>query len=117
MREFRLLGFINKIMKIENRLDELTKEEIHRWLLVINSDIMSSIEKISPVVNLKTSPTSDNYINHKIYRSERWFEGEEYLMRLEKFDLTLGAKISNRESSSPHMIKMISRLAYLNAIE
>ena len=77
---------------------------------------MSSIEKISPIVNLKISPDSDNYINHKIYRSERWFEGEEYLMKLENFDSFIGTKTNSMISAPPHMIKMNSRLAYLDSI-
>jgi hypothetical protein len=117
MREFRLLGFINRILKIENILDTLSEKEIHYWLLVINSDIMSSIEKTSPVVNLKMLAESDNFINHKIYRSERWFEGEEYLMRLENFDLFHGVIESVRENVPPHIIKMNSRLAYLESIK
>lgn len=60
---------------------------------------------------------SDNFINHKIYRSERWFEGEEYLMRLENFDLFHGTIESLRENVPPHIIKMNSRLAYLGSIK
>lgn len=116
MKEFRLLGFINRIMKIENKLDALTEEEIHIWLLAINSDIMSSIEKASPVVNLKLSSKSSNFINHKIYRSERWFEGEEYLMRLENFDFPRDVLENNGENLQPHMVKMGARLAYLSAL-
>jgi hypothetical protein len=54
VKEFRMLGFINKIKNIEDNLSRLSLQEIAVWLQVINSDILSAIEKDSPVVKIRT---------------------------------------------------------------
>ncbi len=116
MKEFRMLGFINRISRIEEALDAMTDEQIHLWLMVINSDILSSIEKKSPVVSLMDAPNDRSPHDFRIHRSERGFEGEEYLALL---DMAINGKeppACFRPSDEPHMIKMKTRTCYLNKL-
>jgi hypothetical protein len=113
MKEFRMLGFINRIQHIEQSFDRLSLEQVYLWLMTINSDILSSIEKNSPIIALKPSPNSKNIKKYVIERSDRGFEGEEYLSLLE---LSLsGAVISEyaQYSNLPHMMKWRNRSIYL----
>lgn len=116
MKEFRMLGFINRVQRLEECLQSLTPEQICYWLMIINSDIMSSIEKRSPVVSMKSAPDSKNSLDFTIQRSERGFEGEEYLAALETVlrDGKLPEHMDN--SSEPHLLKLRGRMKYLTAI-
>ena len=116
MKEFRMFGFINRISRIEEALDAMTEEQVHLWLMVINSDILSSIEKKSPVVSLMDAPNDQSPHDFRIHRSERGFEGEEYLALL---DMAINGKeppARFRSSDEPHMIKMKTRTCYLNKL-
>jgi len=113
MKEFRMLGFIDRVRRIEERLEHLTQDQIVYWLMAINSDIMSSIEKRSPVVSIQELSDSSNVVsNYTILRSERGFEGEEYLVALESslrdgcFSEWMG------ERCEAHLCKLERRLAY-----
>ncbi|MEQ9423196.1 MAG: hypothetical protein RJQ09_02170 [Cyclobacteriaceae bacterium] len=79
MQEFRALGFINKVDRIEQELLELSIEQKALWLQIISSDILSAIEKSSPEISIKTSPGIQDAQSFTIWRSERGFEGEELL--------------------------------------
>ncbi|MBI1770259.1 MAG: hypothetical protein HYR67_17965 [Bacteroidetes bacterium] len=109
VKEFRMLGFINKIKSIENNLANLSVKDISLWLQVINSDILSAIEKDSPVVNIKGNEKSLRKTRYTIWRSERGVEGEEMLSILENKNLNIWAK-----SLAPHAIKLNERLKYLH---
>jgi hypothetical protein len=117
MKEFRMLGFIGRIAGIEQGLQQLTDEQIILWLSVINSDIMSAVEKKSPVVDIAARPENSKLNKHIIRRSERGFEGEEYLAVLEN-SLALGT-VPNHvfASSDPHMIKLCGRIGYLKQLK
>ena len=113
MKEFRMLGFINRVQKVEECLERMTPEQVGYWLMIINSDIMSSIEKRSPVVSMKSSPCSDKIFDFTIQRSERGFEGEEYLVTIEAS--LRDSKIPEYLSASleAHLRKLRGRLEYL----
>ena len=55
-REFRMLGFLGKVQEVERRVETLTAAEQVLFLQTINSDILSAVEKDSPVVRLRTRP-------------------------------------------------------------
>ncbi|MEI6213332.1 MAG: hypothetical protein WCP10_04435 [Desulfuromonadales bacterium] len=113
MKEFRMLGFINRVQKVEERLDRLTEEQIGYWLMSINSDIMSAIEKRSPVISMKSSPRDETIFSYTIQRSERGFEGEEYLTALEATLEGGNLPIYTHVSLDAHLLKLRGRLEYL----
>lgn len=117
MKEFRMLGFINRVQRIEEELDTMTAEQVRHWMLIINSDIMSAIEKRSPVVRLKEKADSNAARDLTIRRSERGFEGEEYLALLE--DLKGNGLHSAYADSSqePHWLKCRGRMQYLSKLD
>lgn len=83
MKEFRMLGYVSRLQRLEQHVGEMDDIELTLWLQAINSDVLSAVEKSSPTVTLKRSPHSDERFPFVIYRSERGFEGEEYLVLLE----------------------------------
>ncbi len=111
VKEFRMIGFINKIEKIENNLASLSPKQISLWLQVINSDILSAIEKDSPVVTIKLEERSTRRTKHVIWRSERGMEGEEILFMLENSSADYWKK-----SKSPHARKLTKRLEYIESL-
>jgi hypothetical protein len=116
MKEFRMLGFINRVQRIEEGLERLTSEQVYYWLMIINSDIMSAIEKRSPVVTLKSAPGSAATFDFTIRRSERGFEGEEYLAILEAALASNSMPHYVTSSALPHVMKWRNRIKYLNAL-
>jgi hypothetical protein len=83
MKEFRMLGYVTRLQQIEQQLPEFDVDERALWLQAINSDVLSAVEKLSPVVTLKRVRHSAERADFVIHRSERGFEGEEYLVLLE----------------------------------
>lgn len=87
LREFRMLGFIGRVEAIERELDRLEPGRVALWLQVINSDILSAVEKRAPVISLSTAPpgaAGRGEVELTLRRSERGLEGEEYLALLER---------------------------------
>jgi hypothetical protein len=116
MKEFRMLGFISRIRKIEESLDRLSTDQIHLWLATINSDILSAIEKESPVVEIRERAGKTDTGKLVIRRSERGFEGEEYLAILEKTLESGEMPVYSASSESSHIEKLRNRLQYLNSL-
>lgn len=116
MKEFRMLGFLNRITTIESSLESLTEHQLHQWLMVINSDILSAIEKESPVVQLKKQPDDTDAFDFTIRRSDRGFEGEEYLVMLEHALRNNSMPQYSRTSELPYMQKWRVRIEYLSRI-
>lgn len=85
MREFRMLSFVNRLMRLEHSLPgECFDDCLFAWLLATGSDILSAIEKKSPIIQIKSDSPSKSMTNFTIMRSERGFEGEEYLLLAEE---------------------------------
>jgi hypothetical protein len=116
MKEFRMLGFLNRIGKIEASLDRLSEEEIHFWLMTINSDILSAIEKSPPCFPIRQDPGESGIVDLTIHRSERGFEGEEYLAILERFIASGTIPEYVASSKAPHVERFRNRLAYLKTL-
>lgn len=114
MREFKMLGFINRLMTIEGHLDTLTDRQLGIWLQATNSDILSAIEKESPVISLKPTPRSEA-IDHVLWRSERGVEGELFLLLIENLDQNRFRVVLDTDMS-PVVQKLRGRLAYLGSV-
>jgi hypothetical protein len=116
-KEFRMLGFLGRLAKVEDRLDSLPKDLLVLWLQAINSDILSAVEKDSPIISL--TPRAGNGAAQSpftIWRSERGFEGEDYLALLE-VALEDPARLSLLwESGKPHLRKLRARIEYVRSI-
>jgi hypothetical protein len=112
-RESRMLGFIQRVGWCEQRVEQFAGDEIALWLQAINSDVLSAVEKESPRVRLRLSPGSEEYLQYQILRSERGFEGEEYLALLEGRINGSDGRTYWAGSSRPHLIKLQSRADYL----
>ena len=79
VKEFKMIGFINKVQEIEQKLDTLSSEQKAIWLQLINSDILSSVEKRSPHIQIKMDEMDTEKEEYIIWRAERGLEGEELL--------------------------------------
>jgi hypothetical protein len=111
VKEFRMLGFVQKVSAYEERLKQLKVEELSVWLSVINSDILSAVEKTSPVVTLRDRATGKDH-SFTIWRSERGFEGEDFLYILD--NLQSNPKLV--QGSPLHIQRLANRSAHLATI-
>ena len=105
IKEMKMMWYVDRIRKIENNISKLSDLQITLLLQLINSDILASVEKISPKIKLKVKGVIENFI---IYRSERGFEGEDYLQLIDEPNF--------RNDSAPHIKKLIARHEYLKAM-
>ena len=105
IKEMKMMWYVDRIRKIENNFSKLSDLQITLLLQLINSDILASVEKISPKIKLKIKGVIEDFI---IYRSERGFEGEDYLQLMEDPNF--------RNDSAPHIKKLIARHEYLQAM-
>ncbi|PLY03579.1 MAG: hypothetical protein C0623_00755 [Desulfuromonas sp.] len=117
MKEFRMLGFIHRVRAIEEGLHRLSSELKGFWLMTINSDILSSVEKKSPEVSIRMSDNEQSRINYTIQRSERGYEGEEYLALLERSIEKIPPSDYMLNSKRFHMLKFRARMQYLSGFE
>ena len=102
IKEMKMMWYVDRIRKIENNFSKLSDLQITLLLQLINSDILASVEKISPKIKLKIKGVIEDFI---IYRSERGFEGEDYLQLIDDPNF--------RNDSAPHIKKLIARHEYL----
>ena len=105
IKEMKMMWYVDRIRKIENNFSKLSDLQITLLLQLINSDILASVEKISPKIKLKIKGVMEDFI---IYRSERGFEGEDYLQLIDDPNF--------RNESAPHIKKLIARHEYLKAM-
>jgi hypothetical protein len=115
MKEFRMLGFVQRIQAIERKLERFSIVELGLWLQTINSDILSAVEKPSPTVRLGLKNRPGPVKEHVIKRSERGFEGEDYLALLEG---SLRGERCDHLDRSPaaHIEKVRARIRYLGRL-
>ncbi len=128
MDEMKLYWYISRVRDIERLFDSLSEEERLLWLLTINSDILSSVEKDEPHLDVSDEVLAfdrDHFLwdgvvrcdgggNVILTRSERAGEGEEYLAFLDLVrsgEQSLGALLPSwQESGEPHLLKAHARL-------
>jgi hypothetical protein len=117
-KEFRMLGFLDRLARIEARVDSLSKDLLVVWLQAINSDILSAVEKDSPVISLLPLLGSERTKTlHTIWRSERGFEGEDYLALLEAALESPSAMDHLWNSTKPHFRKLRARIEYVRRLD
>lgn len=116
MKEFSMLGFVKRIQSIEANLPNISVDSLAIWLQIINSDILSSVEKDSPIINLKTSKNSNSTNKHTIWRSERGFEGEEFIKYFELIKKNETPFDYFKTCPEPHLIKLRNRMNYLKSL-
>ena len=109
-----MLGFIHRLQVIEDRLDKLSDEEKVLWLQLINSDVLSAVEKNSPVIKVRPNKNSGNneIYNLTIPRSDRGFEGEEYLAIFETNGFHADGQEYMSTGTEPHLLKLKARTSY-----
>ncbi|MBT8523613.1 hypothetical protein G6735_04715 [Polynucleobacter paneuropaeus] len=118
MREFRMLGYVNRISKAEDQIQAKGWGYIIKWLMTINSDILSSIEKESPKIMIKKESGAQSVIELTLLRTDRWFEGNEYLSILEEFLEGSNLRIYKSADTLPAYVKKyITRTSYLRKNE
>ena len=116
-KEFRMLGFLRRLERIEDRLDSLPTDHLVVWLQAINSDVLSAVEKDSPVISLSPQAgDSDSQSSFTVWRSERGFEGEDYLALLDAALDDPTRLQSLAESGKPHMRKLGARIDYVRRL-
>ena len=113
MKEFRMLGFIHRVQRIEESLAQLSQEQVQCWLMIINSDILSAVEKQSPVVLILSSPDSEELFEFTIKRSERGFEGEDFLAIFDSITIDGDLPSFVETSQLAHLVKWRGRVEYL----
>jgi hypothetical protein len=117
MKEFRMMGYLLRLQRLEETMARFQGDSIGLWLQAINSDILSSVEKRSPVVRLKKAPEHEEYFEYTILRSERGFEGEEWLCLLEQAQESgLDPAMSHLAGFGAHCVKLRGRLDQLRML-
>jgi len=79
-QEMKMMWYIDTVSVIEKSFERLSCFEKAVFLQLINSDILASVEKKSPIIDIVIEK---NLTKFTIYREEKGFEGEEYLSILE----------------------------------
>jgi hypothetical protein len=117
-REFRMLGFLEQVAEIERRVERLGPAERILFLQTINSDILSAVEKDSPVIRLLTRPPEEpasEELEQVLLRSERCHEGEDYLAILTGWQRSAEVRRYAESASGAHLAKLRARLDYFAA--
>jgi len=105
IKEMKMMWYVDRIRKLEEQFSNFSEFQKTLFLQLINSDILASVEKISPKIKLNIKGVKEDFI---IYRSERGFEGEDYLKLIDDPNF--------RNDNAPHIKKLIARHEYLKAM-
>ena len=108
-----MLGFIQRLKEIEENLSSLTPLQKAIWLTSINSDILSAVEKDSPVIKIKPEPNATKTESFTIWRSERNLEGQEYLHLLLHADQP-DIQDYLKNSQATHIQKLRRRIQFID---
>ena len=112
VKEMKMYWYISKVEEVEKQLEHMNNEQIYCWLHLISSDILSSIEKRSPIINYLENPLSVKPIKTTLRRQNKGLEGEEYLQILADYSNEYVKKyISNAEYT--HINKLKDRICQL----
>jgi hypothetical protein len=117
MREFRMLSFVNRLVRLEHSLStDGMDDSIFSWVMAIGSDIFSAIEKKSPVIQSKRWRGDEVTSAFTIMRTERGFEGEEYLILAEKCLKQGSLSLDLLKSETLHHRRYLARMEYLGKL-
>jgi hypothetical protein len=96
-----MIWLINEALTIENNLPvKLTPNQLVSWLGIINSDHLSSIEKKSPVIQLKLRQSDTTTTSFKINREPKSYEAEQWLCSFYNDITTLEASSLARKAEA-----------------
>lgn len=109
MKEFRMFGFLGRLTQYEDVSSHSNAQETALWLGLINSDVLSAVEKRPVRVALRKAPASEVWGECVLHRSRREFEAEEYLALIGRLRSGSNAWDYVRASSEPHMRKLQAR--------
>lgn len=113
-----MMGYLRRLERLEPEIDSLSLTELTLWLHAINSDVLSAVEKRSPVVRMLPSVKPGDEFLHTIWRSERGFEGEIYLHALDALREGNPSPVERLlNSSEAHALKFRGRLDFLRTID
>jgi len=106
IKEMKMMWFVDRLRMIENNYLNLSDIQKTLYLQLINSDILAAVEKKSPNIKLNIDGVIEEYI---IYRSERGFEGEDYMQLIDDQNYS--------DENASHIKKLIARHEYLVALQ
>ncbi|HET6340178.1 MAG TPA: hypothetical protein VFG30_43510 [Polyangiales bacterium] len=115
VKEFRMYGYLTRLHEIERQLGQLTDDQLLLWLQAINSDVLSAVEKDSPIVRIHPEFGSSELVDWTIQRSARGFEGEEFLSLVEREAGDPSVSDFLATDASPHMRKLRARTKYFKS--
>jgi len=110
-KELRMLGFVQRVARIEDAVESLGPDQVLLWLQAIGSDVLSAVEKDSPRIELCDRPGTASKA-FTIWRSERGFEGEDALALLEGSLQGESPEQFLALSEEPHLRKLRARLEH-----
>lgn len=116
MKEFRMLGFLARLNDYEDVSMHGSAYEIALWLGLINSDVLSAVEKRPVKVALRRSAGENIWDEQVLHRSRREFEAEEYLVLLAKLRAGKDVWPLVDQSQEAHMKKLHARALMLQRI-
>jgi hypothetical protein len=103
-KEMKMLWYLDKVSEIEKTFESLTVDRKIIFIHMINSDILASVEKSSPEIDIIIIKEVEKFT---IYRQEKGLEGEEYLSIFNSL---------NMGSSEYFMKKFKARRSYLKKV-
>lgn len=115
IQEMKMYWFISKVERIEEGLQLMDDFQQHLWLQVINSDILSAVEKRSPIIQIKTDAASSKLKSFTIQRQPKEYAGEEFFNMLTRANEP-EILAHYQHSDEPHMQLLRERMAYLESL-
>jgi len=114
-KSMKMFWYIAEVGTIEDNIKTMSLEQISIWLQLIGSDVLSSVEKLSPAIEVKRSPFDKKVHTYTIYRSERILEVADYTNLF--YNSGKEECTSFIESSDlPHIKKLRGRMNYLKTL-
>lgn len=113
MKEFRMLGFLGRVGQYEDACIGGTPEEAALWFGLINSDVLSAVEKRPVRITLRARPGSEGAASCVLHRTPREHEAEEYLLLLGQLREGGDIRPVLEAQKSPHMLKLKARIELL----
>ncbi len=115
MEDLKLLGYLHNLQIVEKDLENLSLWKKVFWLELIGSDILSSIEKPDPIIQLKDVHT-EKYTEYVLERSHRYYEAQDlaHLLELNDNDVWPETKTLTTEV---HRLKVERRLEFFSSLE
>lgn len=117
MKEFRMLGYLGRLLEYEDRSHHGAPLEVALWLMLINSDVLSAVEKRAVRVRLRDGPDMDAWSEVRLHRTRRDFEAEECLALLTRLGTGQDVWPLVEASSQPHLRKLSARTSFIRQIE